>query len=145
MTGVAENKPEAEKARIVVVDDSVGMRSVTKSLLEKAGYEVETAGDGFEALSRIVEFRPQLVFIDAVIPRVNGYQSCAVIKQNPMFRDIPVILSGARDSLHDRVRARMVGASHYLLKPYTRDELLEVIGLYLGRGSRDIIAVQTAS
>jgi len=144
MVGDVKTEQRAAKIRIVVVDDSVGMRTVTKSLLEKAGYEVETAGDGFEALSRVIEFRPHLIFIDVMIPRVNGYQACAVIKQNPMFKDIPVILLGARDSLYDRVRGRMVGASQYLLKPFSRDELLEVIGRYVDGESRDIITTKQA-
>jgi len=131
--------------RVVVVDDSLGIQSVTKSLLEKAGCEVEIAGNGFEALSRIIDFHPQLIFIDVAIPRVNGYQVCAVIKQNPMFKDTPVILLGAKDSLYDRVRGRMVGASQYLLKPFTRDELLEVIGRFLDKDSQDIIADKIAS
>ena len=144
MAGDVKSEQKTAKTRIVVVDDSVGMRTVTKSLLEKAGYEVETAGDGFEALSRIVEFHPQLILIDVMIPRVNGYQVCAVIKQNPMFKDIPIILLGARDSLYDRVRGRMVGASQYLLKPFSRDELLEVIGSYVDLESRDIITAKQA-
>lgn len=144
MAGDVKSEQKTAKTRIVVVDDSVGMCTVTKSLLEKAGYEVETAGDGFEALSRIVEFHPQLILIDVNIPRVNGYQVCAVIKQNPMFKDIPVILLGARDSLYDRVRGRMVGASQYLLKPFSRDELLEVIGSYVDLESRDIITAKQA-
>lgn len=136
---------ETGKTRVVVVDDSVGMQCVTKSLLEKAGCEVITAGDGFEALSAIIEFRPQLIFIDVMIPRINGYQICAVVKQNPMFRDIPVILLGAKDRLYDRVRGRVVGASQYLLKPFTRDELLDVVERYLGKKGRDLVTDKIAS
>ena len=136
---------EAQGIRIVVVDDSIGIQCVTRSLLEKAGCEVEIASDGFEALSRIIEFHPHLIFIDVTLPRVNGYQACAVIKQNPMFKDTPVILLGAKDSLYDRVRGRMVGASQYLLKPFTRDELLDVVERYLGGKSRDMITDKIAS
>lgn len=136
---------KARGIRIVVVDDNVGIQCVTRSLLEKVGCEVEIASDGFEALSRIIEFHPHLIFIDVTLPRVNGYQACAVIKQNPMFKDTPVILLGAKDSLYARVRGRMVGASQYLLKPFTRDELLDVIGRYLDDDSQDIIADKIAS
>jgi len=142
--GVLKDGQGSGKIRIVVVDDSAGMRCIARSLLEKAGCEVETAGDGFESLSRIMEFRPQLIFIDVMIPRVNGYQACAVIKQHPLFKDTPVILLGAKDNLYDRVRGRMVGASQYLLKPFTRDELLDVIGRYLGKESQDIITDKIA-
>jgi len=130
---------------IVVVDDNVGIQCVTRSLLEKAGYRVEIATDGFEALSRIVECHPRLILIDVTIPRINGYQICAVIKQNPMFKDIPVILLGAKDRLYDRVRGRVVGASQYLLKPFSRDELLEVIDHYLGDKQQDVITDKIAS
>lgn len=143
--GVLKDEQGAGKPKIVVVDDSVGIQCVTKALLEKAGCEVETASDGFEALSRIVEFQPQLVFIDVMIPRVNGYQLCAVIKQNPAFINVPVILLGAKDSHYDRVRGRMVGASQYLLKPFARDELLDVIKRYLDTESQDIISAKIAS
>lgn len=131
--------------RIIVVDDSVGIQRVTRSLLETAGYEVEIATDGFEALSRIVEFRPHMILIDVTIPRINGYQVCAVIKQNPMFADIPIILLGTKDRLYDRVRGRVVGANQYLLKPFSRDELLEVIERHVGDKSREIITDKIAS
>ncbi len=129
----------------MVVDDNLGMQCVTRSLLQKAGYEVATTGDGFAALAHIVEFRPQLILLDVKIPRINGYQVCAVIKQNPLFKETPVILLGAKDREYDRVRGRVVGASHYILKPFTRDELLEVISRYLDEGAQDIVSDKMAS
>ena len=93
-----------------------------------------TAGDGFEALAKLIDWRPHVVFIDVMMPRLDGYQTCALIKNNSSLRDTPVIMLSSKDGLFDRARGRLVGAEQYLAKPFTRDELLEAIRRFAQRG-----------
>ena len=98
-----------------------------ETLLAKEGCEVFTAVDGFDALSKIADHRPDIIFVDIMMPRLDGYQTCSLIKHNKVFRSIPVIMLSSKDGLFDRARGRIVGSEHYLTKPFTRDELLTAI------------------
>ena len=113
--------------KVMVVDDSKTIRRTAETLLKKAGCEVLTATDGFEALSMIADNNPDLIFVDVMMPRLDGYQTCALIKHNEVYRDIPVIMLSSKDGLFDRARGRIVGSEQYLTKPFTRDELLGAI------------------
>ncbi|MCB1785773.1 MAG: response regulator [Chromatiaceae bacterium] len=111
----------------MVIDDSKTIRRTAETLLTKAGCEVLTATDGFEALSIIADNHPDLIFVDIMMPRLDGYQTCALIKHNELYRNIPVIMLSSKDGLFDRARGRIVGSEQYLTKPFTRDELLGAI------------------
>ncbi|WP_052379006.1 response regulator [Polycyclovorans algicola] len=116
----------------MVVDDSQTIRRTAESLLTKAGYEVVTAQDGFEALAVLARSVPSLVFIDIMMPRLDGYQACALIKGSAQFAKIPVIMLSSKDGLFDRARGRLVGSDQYLTKPFTREELLAAVESHLG-------------
>ena len=111
----------------MVVDDSKTIRRSAESLLTKAGCEVITAGDGFESLAKIAESEPDIIFIDIMMPRLDGYQACALIKNNSKFKDTPVIMLTSKDSIFDRARGRLVGSEQYLTKPFSREDLLGAI------------------
>ena len=113
--------------KVMVIDDSKTIRRTAETLLKKEGCEVLTAVDGFEALAKITDHHPDLVFVDIMMPRLDGYQTCALIKNNPEFRATPVIMLSSKDGLFDKARGRIVGAEQYLTKPFTRDELLGAI------------------
>ncbi|MGQ0501092.1 MAG: response regulator [Panacagrimonas sp.] len=115
----------------MVVDDSATIRRAAESLLGQEGYAVLTAQDGFEALARIAEHHPDLVFIDIMMPRLDGYQACALIKANPHFAATPVVMLSSKDGLFDRARGRLVGSDEYLTKPFTREELLQAVRRHL--------------
>ena len=113
--------------KILVIDDSKTIRRTAETLLSKEGCEVYTAVDGFDALSKIADNRPDVIFVDIMMPRLDGYQTCSLIKHNKNFRDIPVIMLSSKDGLFDRARGRIVGSEQYLTKPFTKDELLGAI------------------
>lgn len=113
--------------KVMVIDDSKTIRRTAESLLKKAGCEVLTAVDGFEALSVIADTHPDIIFVDIMMPRLDGYQTCALIKNNDDFKDTPVIMLSSKDGLFDRARGRIVGSEQYLTKPFTKDELLGAI------------------
>lgn len=117
--------------KVMVIDDSKTIRRTAETLLKKSGCEVFTATDGFEALSKILEHRPSIIFVDIMMPRLDGYQTCALIKNNKMFKNIPVIMLSSKDGLFDRARGRIVGSEQYLTKPFTKDELLGAITQYV--------------
>lgn len=117
--------------KIMVVDDSATIRRAAESLLGQEGYAVLTAQDGFEALARIAEHHPDLVFIDIMMPRLDGYQACALIKANPRFAATPVVMLSSKDGLFDRARGRLVGSDEYFTKPFTREELLQAVRRHL--------------
>ena len=119
--------------KVMVIDDSKTIRRTAETLLKKSGCEVVTATDGFEALSKILEHRPNIIFVDIMMPRLDGYQTCALIKNNKMFKDTPVIMLSSKDGLFDRARGRIVGSEQYLTKPFTKDELLGAITQYVGK------------
>ena len=113
--------------KVMVIDDSKTIRKSAESLLTKEGCEVVTATDGFEALAKIAEHRPDLIFIDIMMPRLDGYQTCALIKNNRLFKGIPVIMLSSKDSIFDKARGKIVGSEKYLTKPFTKDDLLGAI------------------
>jgi twitching motility two-component system response regulator PilG len=116
----------------MVIDDSKTIRRTAETLLKKEGCEVLTAVDGFEALAKISDQKPAIIFVDIMMPRLDGYQTCALIKNNPQFRSTPVIMLSSKDGLFDKARGRIVGAEQYLTKPFTRDELLGAIHSHVG-------------
>jgi twitching motility two-component system response regulator PilG len=117
--------------RVMVIDDSKTIRRTAETLLAREGCQVVTATDGFEALAKIADQRPQIVFVDIMMPRLDGYQTCALIKSNSEFRSVPVLMLSSKDGLFDKARGRIVGAQEYLTKPFTRDELLSAIRKYV--------------
>jgi len=119
--------------KILVVDDSKTIRRTAETLLAKQGCEVFTAVDGFDALAKIADHKPDLIFVDIMMPRLDGYQTCSLIKHNKMFRETPVIMLSSKDGLFDRARGRLVGSEQYLTKPFTKDELLGAIQSHINR------------
>ena len=113
--------------KVMVIDDSKTIRRTAESLLKREGCEVITAIDGFEALAMIADLHPDIIFVDIMMPRLDGYQTCALIKHNQDYRKIPVIMLSSKDGLFDRARGRIVGSEQYLTKPFTKDELLGAI------------------
>jgi len=113
--------------KILVIDDSKTIRRTAETLLKKEGCDVITANDGFEALSKVADYNPDIIFVDIMMPRLDGYQTCALIKHNQKFRHTPVIMLSSKDGLFDRARGRIVGSEEYLTKPFTREELLGAI------------------
>jgi len=120
-----------EGIKVVVIDDSKTIRRTAETLLKKAGCEVITATDGFESLSKVMEHQPNIIFVDIMMPRLDGYQTCALIKNNQTFKKIPVVMLSSKDGLFERARSRIVGAEHYMTKPFTREELLSTIKAYV--------------
>ncbi|GIX21958.1 MAG: protein PilG [Gammaproteobacteria bacterium] len=121
--------------KVMVIDDSKTIRRTAESLLKKAGCEVITAADGFEALAKITETKPDIIFVDILMPRLDGYQTCALIKNNSAFKNTPVIMLSSKDSIFDRARGRIVGSEQYLTKPFTKDDLLGAIKQHVGRAA----------
>jgi len=118
--------------KILVVDDSKTIRRTAETLLTKKGYQVFTAIDGFDALSKIADHQPDLIFVDIMMPRLDGYETCSLIKHNKMFKATPVIMLSSKDGLFDRARGRIVGSEQYLTKPFTKDELLGAVSNQIG-------------
>jgi twitching motility two-component system response regulator PilG len=130
---VANETPDSqlEGIKVMVIDDSKTIRRTAETLLKKAGCEVVTAVDGFEALAKITDQNPDVIFVDIMMPRLDGYQTCALIKKNQNYKNTPVILLTSKDGLFDRARGRIVGSDRYLTKPFTKDELLGAIKEHL--------------
>jgi twitching motility two-component system response regulator PilG len=128
---VPATKLDLAGVKVMVIDDSKTIRRTAETLLKKAGCEVITATDGFEALSKITDQNPDLIFIDIMMPRLDGYQTCALIKNNHIYKNTPVILLTSKDGLFDRARGRIVGSDEYLTKPFTKDELLGAISKHV--------------
>ena len=126
-------KPGLQGLKILVIDDSKTIRRTAETLLTKEGCEVFTAVDGFDALAKIADHQPDIVFVDIMMPRLDGYQTCSLIKHNKVYKSIPVIMLSSKDGLFDRARGRIVGSEHYLTKPFTKDELLAAIESHVGR------------
>lgn len=120
------------EVKVMVIDDSRTIRRTAETLLQNEGYQVISATDGFEALSMIADNKPDLIFLDVMMPRLDGYQTCALLKHHQVFRHTPVVMLSSKDGLFDRARGRVVGSDDYLTKPFTRDELLRVIEQYCG-------------
>ncbi len=113
--------------RVMIVDDSNTVRKSAELFLRPFGCEVVLAEDGFEAISKIVENQPDIIFVDITMPRLDGYQSCMLIKKNPLYQSIPGIMLSSKDGLFDKARGRMVGSDDYLAKPFTVEGLLSII------------------
>ena len=118
--------------KILVVDDSKTIRRTAETLLSKEGCQVFTAIDGFDALSKIADHQPDLIFVDIMMPRLDGYETCSLINHNKMFKETPVIMLSSKDGLFDRARGRIVGSEQYLTKPFTKDELLGAVSNQIG-------------
>lgn len=115
------------QTKILVIDDSKTIRRTAEVLLKKEGFVVGTSVDGFEALPTIVQIKPDLIFIDVMMPRLDGYQTCALIKGNPQFKHIPVVMLSSKDGLFDKAKGRIVGADLYVTKPFTREDMVRAI------------------
>ncbi|MGB1270537.1 MAG: twitching motility response regulator PilG [Endozoicomonas sp.] len=113
--------------KVMIIDDSKTIRRTAETLLKKAGCDVVTATDGFDALAKIAESEPDIIFVDIMMPRLDGYQTCALIKNNSVFKEIPVIMLSSKDGLFDRAKGRIAGSDYYLTKPFSRDELIGAI------------------
>ena len=113
--------------KVLVVDDSHTIRRSAEIFLRQGGHEVLLADDGFDALSKISDFQPDLVFCDILMPRLDGYQTCAIIRRNERFAHTPVVMLSSRDGLFDKARGRMVGSQEHLTKPFTKDQLLQAV------------------
>lgn len=122
-----------DNLKIMVIDDSKTIRRTAEALLKKVGCDVVTAEDGFEALSKIVDHRPDIIFVDIMMPRLDGYQTCALIKNNTEFKSTPVIMLSSKNGLFDRARGKIVGSEQYLTKPFTKKELLGAISEHISR------------
>jgi len=117
----------AAGAKVLVIDDSNTIRRSAEIFLRQGGHEVLLAEDGFDALSKVNDHDPELIFCDILMPRLDGYQTCAIIKRNPRFAHVPVIMLSSKDGLFDKARGRMVGSQDYLTKPFTKEQLLRAV------------------
>ena len=113
--------------KILVIDDSSTIRRSAEIFLKQGGYDVTLAEDGFDALAKVNDHEPHLIFCDILMPRLDGYQTCAIIKRNPKFHTVPVVMLSSKDGVFDKARGRMVGAQDYLTKPFTKDQLLQSV------------------
>ena len=116
--------------KVLVIDDSNTIRRSAEIFLRQAGFEVILADDGFDALAKISDHRPQVIFVDIMMPRLDGYQTCALIKQNPLLKSTPVIMLSSKDGVFDRARGRLAGSDRYLTKPFTREALIDAVNEY---------------
>ena len=130
--GGEQNQP-ALNVKVMVIDDSKTIRRSAETLLKKAGCEVVTAVDGFEALAKITVHKPDIIFVDIMMPRLDGYQTCALIKNNQSFKATPVIMLSSKDSIFDRARGRIVGSEKYLTKPFSKEDLINAIRTHVSR------------
>ncbi len=119
--------------KVMVIDDSKTIRRTAETLLQKAGCEVITAIDGFDALAKIADTKPDIIFVDIMMPRLDGYQTCALIKNNNHFKATPVIMLSSKDGLFDKAKGRIVGSDQYLTKPFSKDELLGAIEQHVNK------------
>lgn len=118
---------EIQGVKVLVIDDSKTIRRSAENLLAKEGFEVITAVDGFDALAKIADARPEIIFVDIMMPRLDGYQTCALIKNNSEFKATPVVMLSSKDGLFDRAKGRIVGSDQYITKPFSKEELLGTI------------------
>jgi len=116
--------------KVLVIDDSNTIRRSAEIFLKQGGHEVLLAEDGFDALAKVNDFRPDMIFCDILMPRLDGYQTCAIIKKNSNFSSIPVVMLSSKDGVFDKARGRMVGSQDYLTKPFTKDQLLQAVAQF---------------
>jgi twitching motility two-component system response regulator PilG len=121
-------------AKVLVIDDSNTIRRSAEIFLRQGGHEVVLAEDGFDALAKVNDHDPELIFCDILMPRLDGYQTCAIIKRNPRFAHVPVIMLSSKDGLFDKARGRMVGSQDYLTKPFTKEQLLRAVETFRRKG-----------
>ena len=114
--------------KVLVIDDSNTIRRSAEIFLKQGGHEVLLAEDGFDALAKVNDYQPHVIFCDILMPRLDGYQTCAIIKRNPKFARVPVVMLSSKDGVFDKARGRMVGAQDYLTNPFTKDQLLQAVG-----------------
>jgi len=131
---VADQNP-LQGTKVMVIDDSNTIRRSAEIFLLQAGCTVILADDGFDALAKIADHRPDVVFVDIMMPRLDGYQTCALIKKNAYFRETPVVMLSSKDGLFDRARGRMVGSDQYLTKPFTKDSLLKAVATHVNKAA----------
>jgi twitching motility two-component system response regulator PilG len=124
-------KDQFSDLKVMVIDDSKTIRRTAETLLKKEGCEVITVDNGYEALSMISDTRPDIIFVDIMMPRLDGYKTCALIKINKEFQKTPVIMLSSKDGLFDKAKGKVVGAEEYLTKPFTKEELLDAIKKYV--------------
>ncbi len=117
--------------KIMVIDDSSTIRKTAETLLKRAGFEVITAADGFEAMSVVADQHPDIIFIDIMMPRLDGYQTCALIKNNKQFGSTPIVMLSSKDGLFDRARGKLAGSEQHIHKPFTQDDLVNAINKYV--------------
>ncbi len=122
--------PALPAVRVLVIDDSNTIRRSAEIFLRQGGHEVVLAEDGFDALAKVNDHTPDLIFCDILMPRLDGYQTCAIIKRNPRFTAVPVIMLSSKDGVFDKARGRMVGSEDYLTKPFTKEQLLRAVAQY---------------
>ena len=113
--------------KVLVIDDSNTIRRSAEIFLKQGGHEVLLAEDGFDALAKVNDFLPNLIFCDILMPRLDGYQTCAIIKRNARFAGVPIVMLSSKDGVFDKARGRMVGSQDYLTKPFTKDQLLQTV------------------
>ena len=113
--------------KVLVIDDSNTIRRSAEIFLKQGGHEVVLAEDGFDALAKVSDYQPDLIFCDILMPRLDGYQTCAIIKRNARFASVPVVMLSSKDGVFDKARGRMVGSQDYLTKPFTKDQLLQTV------------------
>lgn len=113
--------------KVLVIDDSNTIRRSAEIFLKQGGHDVLLAEDGFDALSKVNDYAPHLIFCDILMPRLDGYQTCAIIKRNASFASTPIIMLSSKDGIFDKARGRMVGSEEYLTKPFTKDQLLQAV------------------
>ena len=121
----------ASPVRVLVIDDSNTIRRSAELFLRQAGFDVILAEDGFDALAKIADHKPHVIFVDIMMPRLDGYQTCALIKQNPQLKTTPVIMLSSKDGVFDRARGRLAGSDQYLTKPFTREGLVDAVNQYV--------------
>jgi twitching motility two-component system response regulator PilG len=122
---------ESGAVKVLVIDDSNTIRRSAELFLKQAGFDVILAEDGFDALSKIADHQPRVIFVDIMMPRLDGYQTCALIKQNPKLKSTPVIMLSSKDGVFDRARGRLAGSDRYLTKPFTKDGLIAAVNEYV--------------
>lgn len=130
MNIASESTSAGVATKVLVIDDSNTIRRSAEIFLKQGGYEVVLAEDGFDALAKVTDHLPSLIFCDIMMPRLDGYQTCAIIKRNPKFASVPVIMLSSKDGLFDKARGLMVGSEDYLTKPFTKDQLLDAVQRY---------------
>ena len=123
--------------KVLVIDDSNTIRRSAEMFLRQAGFDVILAEDGFDALAKISDHQPKVIFVDIMMPRLDGYQTCALIKQNPKLKATPVIMLSSKDGVFDRARGRLAGSDRYLTKPFTKEALIDTVNQYLKPAAPD--------